>query len=89
MATRFRPSAARHGISVERVRFAIAACPLPLFDPKPEHGPDLVLFLGPDANGVLLEIVAIELDGGDLVVIHAMRLRKAYLAAYAEVMLWR
>lgn len=44
------------------------------------------LFLGSDPNGVPLEVVGIELIDGDLLVIHAMRLRTAYLQDYARVM---
>jgi hypothetical protein len=49
---------------------------------------ELVLFLGPDANGVPLEVLAIELPAGELLVIHAMRMRRLYRQAYAEVMAW-
>lgn len=47
---------------------------------------DLVVFLGPDRHGVPLEVMAVELAGGDLLVIHAMKLRRTYLDAYREVM---
>lgn len=87
MAVRFANSATRHGISHERARFVVDHCPSPLFATSPALG-DSVLFLGPDANGALLEVLAIELHDGDLLVIHAMRLRPRYEADLDEVMRW-
>ena len=52
-------------------------------------GADLVVLLGDDWRGVPLEVVAVEQAGGDLLVIHAMRLRAKYAAAYAEVRPWQ
>ena len=86
MAIVFRRSAARHGISTDRATFVIETCPCPLYAPD-ETGPrDHVMFLGPDADGVPLEVVGIELENGDLVVIHAMRMRSRFSAAYVQVM---
>ncbi len=90
MAIIFRRSAARHGISQERATFVISRCPHPLSAPDDDPDRiDRVMFLGPDAGGVPLEVVGIELDNGDLVVIHAMRMRRRYERAYAQVMRWR
>ncbi len=87
MAIVFRRSAGRHGISEERTRYVISTCRCPLYAPDDERDArDRVVFLGPDAGGVPLEVVGIELDNGDLVVIHAMRLRRAYAVAYEQVM---
>lgn len=36
------------------------------------------LYLGPDVAGNLLEVVALQLDDGDEMVIHAMRMRPKY-----------
>ena len=80
----FRGSASRHGISEERSRHVVLHCVRPLY-PSSE-GDDLVLFLGPDANGVPLEVVAVERADGGYVVIHAMRLRPGYAAQFAEEM---
>jgi len=86
----FRRSAARHGISQERATFVISTCPYPLSAPDDDPDRiDRVLFLGPDAGGVPLEVVGIELDNGDLVVIHAMRMRRRYAGTYAQEMRWR
>jgi hypothetical protein len=60
-------------------------CACPLYGPDPE-ALDLVVFLGPDPNGIPLEVVGVELADGDLLVIHAMRLRRKYMADYARVM---
>lgn len=86
----FRRSASRHGVSQDRARFVVEHCPCPLFAPD-DHADGLarVIFLGPDSGGVPLEVVGIEPESGDLVVIHAMRLRRRYRHAYAEVMKWR
>jgi len=48
-----------------------------------------VIFLAPDQRGVPLEVVAFEDDEGNVVVVHAMRLRPSYRAAFEEVMRWR
>ena len=77
MAIVFRRSAGRHGISPERATFVVERCPCPLYAPDNDADElDRVVFLGPDAGGVPLEVVGIELENGDLVVIHAMRLRR-------------
>ncbi len=36
------------------------------------------LYLGPDTNGDLIEVVVIEDDQGDEIAIHAMKMRKRY-----------
>jgi hypothetical protein len=83
----FRRSAARHGISMDRAVFVIRNCPCPLYAPDEGTGwHDQVMFLGADGAGVLLEVVGIELENGDLVVIHAMRMRSRFRAAYGQVM---
>jgi hypothetical protein len=38
-----------------------------------------LVFLGPDANGELLEVMAIETDVGGLLIIHAQVIRSRYL----------
>jgi hypothetical protein len=87
MRLEFAPSSRRHGISEDRIRQAILSCRSPLYPPaEADEERDLVLFLGSDSNGVPLEVVAIEVDDGSLLVIHAMRMRSKYLSAYARVM---
>jgi len=49
-------------------------------EPAPEVSPlgeDRLVFLGPDPNGVMLEVMAIEIDQG-LLIIHAMKMRQKY-----------
>jgi methionyl-tRNA formyltransferase len=45
-----------------------------------------LLFLGDDEHGVPLEVMSLELDNGDLLVIHAMKLRAIYEAQYLEAL---
>jgi hypothetical protein len=78
----FRRSASKHGIDQARIR---RRCPLYPPEPTPDDH-DLVLFLGPDQSGVPLEVVAVELADGDLLVIHAMRMRPRYADDYVRVM---
>ena len=80
----FRDSAWKHRIDRARARFVVEHCVRPLYPASEDD--DMVLFLGPDANGVPLEVVAVERADGGWVVIHAMRLRPRYAAAYEEEM---
>ena len=80
----FRDSASKHGITDERSRYVVEHCVRPLYPAS--EGDDLVLFLGPDSNGVPLEVVAVEQADGGFIVIHAMQLRPQYVAEYAEEM---
>jgi hypothetical protein len=69
------------------VAHVVSACSCPLHPADPEAGSeDLILFLGPDQRGTPLEVVAVELADGDLLVIHAMRMRAAYADDYERVM---
>jgi len=88
MAIRFSRSASRHGISHARARYVVEACPCPLYPAPDASDPDedVVLVLWADAGGVPLEVVGLELADGDLLVIHAMKLRNAYFEAYARVL---
>jgi hypothetical protein len=86
-------SASRHRISRERSRHVIQHCGLlfgqePPFD-SPADADLRLIFLGDDAGGVALEVVAIELEDGNLLVIHAMKLRDRYREWYEEAEAWR
>jgi hypothetical protein len=76
-------SATKHRTSRERSRYVIEHCGLrfeqgcPPGDAPAEADPRL-LYLGDDADGVALEVMAIELEDGRLLVIHAMPLRNRY-----------
>ena len=67
------------------MRYVVKACLLPMEHPE---ATGLVIFLGPDQNGIPLEVVAFEDDNRELTIIHAMRLRPSYKQAYEEVMRW-
>lgn len=86
MELRFADSSHRHGISRERIRYVIKHCRSPLYPADSED--DEVLFLGDDEHFVPLEVMAVELDDGDLLVIHAMKLRRKYREAYEERTAW-
>ena len=69
------------------MRYVIGHCRDPLYAlHEDQNDAGRVLFLGPDPEGVPLEIVAIETDDGGLVVIHAMRLRRRYREDYRRVL---
>jgi hypothetical protein len=87
VAIRFRRSASRHGISEQRARYVIEHCPSPAYYVGSSAEGDKALFLWTDQNGVPLEVLAIELPVGDLLVFHAMRMRRKYHKAF-ERMLW-
>jgi hypothetical protein len=57
--------------------------------PVDDDETSLVIFLGPDARGVPLEVIGLELADGDLLVIHAMPLRRRFREEYERVMRWR
>lgn len=85
MPVRFTRSADRHGIHRDRARHVMAQCAIPLYSSDPDRE-SLVLFLGPDGQGVPLEVIGVELADGDLLVIHAMRLRATNRDEYERVM---
>lgn len=84
MAVRFWRTAFRHGISRSRARYVVEHCACPPYPPRVED--DLVAFLGTDAHGVPLEVIGVELSGGDLLIIHAMKLRARFRDDFARVM---
>jgi hypothetical protein len=45
-----------------------------------------LVYLGPDQQGVPLEVCGFEDDAGELTIFHAMRLRPGYREAFEEVM---
>jgi len=90
---RWARSATKHRISRERSRHVVEHCGL-RFEQKPPSGArasaDLrLVYLGDDPDGVALEVMAIELEDGSLLVIHAMPLRERYRKEYEEAMKWR
>ena len=77
MAIRFHSAASRHGINERRSTYVIEHCEAPLYSDRFDER-DLVVFLGVDDRGVPLEVIGVELASGDLLVIHAMRMRRRY-----------
>lgn len=72
------PSARKHGVPDQDIRHAATyfLIAYPLTDS--DSGPQRELRLGPDRAGNLLEIVALLLDDGRSLIIHAMRMRPKY-----------
>ena len=87
---RFARSARKHHVSHDRAAYVVTHCQMVLPQPPPAGDPDdhdeRLVFLGDDRNGIALEIVAVEGVAGELLVIHAQRLRAKHRAAYQRVM---
>jgi hypothetical protein len=77
-------SATRHRIGRKRSRHVIEHAGLRFEQTDPR-----LVYLGDDADGVALEVMAIELEDGSLLVIHAMKLRDRYREQYEEATRWR
>lgn len=88
---RWASSASKHGISRRSVRHVIARAGLIYVQraSPPERPSDQLVFLGPDEQGRPLEVMGVELNSGQLLVIHAMQLRVKYLDQYVEATRWR
>lgn len=84
MAIRFAASAGRHGISQERARYVVEHCCRAIYEVGDSEG--RVLFVGPDDQGVPLEVLGVELDSGDLLVFHVMKMQQKYLEEYRKEM---
>jgi hypothetical protein len=87
-------AATKHRISRERSRYVIEHCGLRFEREPPIDSPaaasSRLVFLGDDAEGIALEVMAVELEGDEsLLVIHAMPLRERYRKQYEEAMKWR
>lgn len=82
MGIRHTRSSTRHRISRARSRYAVETTSVIFAEPAPSGSvlvdPRLV-FLGPDQQGELLEVMAIQTDDGGLLVIHAQPIRERYL----------
>ena len=81
-------AARKHGITDGHMRFVIEHCGL-VFDQPAPVGQDRVVYLGDDAHGVPLEVVAVANAAGDLRVTHAMKLREKYRREYEGDVPWR
>jgi hypothetical protein len=85
---RFARSATRHRVRKDDIRHVIANYRVRIAEPPPpgrEGVPDArLVFLGKTTQGRTLEVMAVTLPGGDLLVIHAMALRNKYKQKYEE-----
>jgi hypothetical protein len=73
-------SATKHRISRERSGYVARTATTILRQPAPAASravDDRLVFLGADESGTLLEVMAVETDGG-LLIIHAMPMRAKY-----------
>lgn len=73
MKPRILPSARKHGISDRSICHAVAV-PFRIVRIEPE----LVLIIGPDENGQLLEVIVANADD-DPRILHAMPLRRRFM----------
>lgn len=93
MDLRWARSATRHRIARERSRYVLEHCGLRFEQPPPAGAPagaePRLVYLGDDADGVALEVMAVELEDGSLLVIHAMALRDRYRERYEEAKKWQ
>jgi hypothetical protein len=72
-------SASRHGLGDDDIRHAIEH-PLVVVDLEPEADPPKLLLLGPDVAGNVLEVIILLLANDRSLAVHAMPVRKGYLA---------
>ena len=90
MIIRWARSATRHRVNRERSLHVIEHCGLLFRVPPPSGQEDeRLLYLGDDAEGIPLEVMAVELHSGELFVVHAMSLRAKYRLQYEEARKWR
>ena len=85
-------SAGKHRVARARILHVIQHSHLRFEQPPPSGAPagltTRLVYLGDDAAGNALEVMAVELRGGDLLVIHAMPLREKYRAHYEGTKQW-
>jgi hypothetical protein len=85
---RWARSATKHRVSRERSRHVIEHAKVCFRIPALDDGDDRLLYLGDDADGVALEVMAVELESGELFVIHSMPMREGYRGQYREARRW-
>jgi hypothetical protein len=90
---RWARSARRHRVSRARIVHVIEHCGLVFVAEPPAGAPagvtERLVYLGDDAEGRPLEVMAVRLEEGGILVIHAMALRQKYRAEYEEAKRWR
>ena len=85
---RWARSATKHRVTRNRSRYVIEHARVRFRVPGPDGLDDRLLYLGDDEDGVQLEVMAVELETGELFVIHAMPLRHKYQSQYEEARRW-
>jgi hypothetical protein len=84
---RFARAATRHRVSKGRIRHVIANFHLRFEEPPPAGGrarASRMVYLGEDAQGQVLEVMAVEMENHEMLVIHAMPLRDKYKKKYED-----
>lgn len=84
---RFARAATRHRVSKDRIRHVIANFHLRFEEPAPAGGrarANRIVYLGKDAQGQVLEVMAVEVDDHEMLVIHAMPIRDKYKKKYEQ-----
>lgn len=84
---RLARSATRHRVSKDSIRHVIANFRLRFEEPPPAGGrarANRIVYLGEDAQGQVLEVMAVETDNHEMLVIHAMPLRSKYKQKYEQ-----
>lgn len=82
MEVKHARSSTRHRISRKRSRHVVETTGVVFREAAPERSPltdPRLVFLGPDQQGDLLEVMAIETESGGLLIIHAQPIRNRYL----------
>lgn len=90
---RFARSATKHRVSKESIRHVIAHCGLAFEEQAPASDTDVLdarlVYLGDDPDGQAIEVIAVEGSKDELILIHAMALRKKYTDQYEEAKRWQ
>jgi hypothetical protein len=79
---RWARTATRHRIGRDRSGYVVRTTAAIFREPAPAGSSltdDRLVFLGRDEDGEMLEVMAIEMDTGGLLIIHAMAIRDRYL----------
>jgi hypothetical protein len=89
---RYARSAFKHGITAGQIEYVVAHCGF-VFDEEAPANSTIEdvrsLYLGDDANGVSIEVAGLKLESGELLAIHAMKLRARFRAQYERAILYR
>jgi hypothetical protein len=89
MGVRFARSATKHRVSKDSIRYVIDHYSVRFEQPPPAgrraSRSNRIVYLGEDAHGEALEVVAVEGEQGDVLVIHAMPLRAKYRRQFEEL----